>query len=119
MPAIDMLLKAMVHVESAFNADAVSPKGAMGLMQLMPATAKRYGVTSRKDPVASLEGGARYFHDLLVLFEQDLRLALAAYNAGENAVIKYQGIPPYPETQNYVERVIELRDRYRDELAGV
>ena len=113
------LLKAMVHVESAFNAEAISPKGALGLMQLMPATAKRYGVASRKDPVASLEGGARYFYDLLVLFDQDLRLALAAYNAGENAVLKHQGIPPYPETQNYVERVIELRDKYRDELAGV
>ncbi len=112
------LLKAMVHVESAFDADAISPKGAMGLMQLMPATAKRYGVKSRKDPVASLEGGGRYLLDLLYQFDQDLRLALAAYNAGENAVVKYNGIPPFAETQNYVERVIELRDKYRRNLVG-
>ena len=113
------LLKAMVHVESAFNPEALSPKGAMGLMQLMPATAERYGVTSREDPVASLEGGGRYMYDLLALFDQDLRLALAAYNAGENAVMKYNGIPPYPETRNYVERVIQLLASYRRNLAGV
>ena len=109
----------MVHVESAFNPEALSPKGAMGLMQLMPATAERYGVTSREDPVASLEGGGRYMYDLLALFDQDLRLALAAYNAGENAVMKYNGIPPYPETRNYVERVIQLLASYRRNLAGV
>ncbi len=112
------LLKAMVHVESAFNPNAVSPKGAKGLMQLMPATAKRFGVVMREDPVASLEGGGRYMRYLLSMFNQDTRLALAAYNAGENAVTKYNGIPPYPETQDYVERVIKLRDKYRKNLIG-
>jgi soluble lytic murein transglycosylase-like protein len=112
------LLKAMVHVESAFNPNAVSPKGAKGLMQLMPATAKRFGVIERGDPVASLEGGGQYMRYLLSLFNQDTRLALAAYNAGENAVAKYNGIPPYPETQDYVERVIELRNKYRKNLIG-
>jgi soluble lytic murein transglycosylase-like protein len=112
------LLKAMVHVESAFNPNAISPKGAKGLMQLMPATAKRFGVVERGDPVESLEGGGQYMHYLLSLFNQDTRLALAAYNAGENAVTKYNGIPPYPETQDYVERVIELRNKYRKNLSG-
>ncbi len=112
------LLKAIVHVESAFNPNALSPKGAKGLMQLMPETAKRYGVVSREDPVASLLGGGRYMRDLLVMFNQNTRLALAAYNAGENAVTKYNGIPPYPETQNYVEKVIELRNKYRKNLVG-
>ena len=112
------LLKAIVHVESSFNPEALSPKGAKGLMQLMPATARRYGVVSRSDPVASLEGGGRYMRDLLVLFDSDLRLALAAYNAGENAVIKYNGIPPYRETQNYVEKVMRLRDKYKKNLVG-
>ena len=112
------LLKAMVHVESAFNPDALSPKGAKGLMQLMPATAKRFGVTTRADPIASLDGGSRYMQYLLTLFDQNTRLALAAYNAGENAVTKYNGIPPYPETENYVEKVMLLRDQYRINLAG-
>ena len=113
------LLKAIVHIESSFNADALSPKGAMGLMQLMPATAQRYGVTSRRDPVESLEGGGRYMRDLLRQFDQDLELALAAYNAGENAVVKYEGIPPYPETRAYVSNVMALLDKYRVNLSGV
>ncbi len=112
------LLKAIVHIESSFNADALSPKGAMGLMQLMPATAKRYGVRSRRDPMESLEGGGRYMRDLLSQFDQDLELALAAYNAGENAVVKYSGIPPYPETRAYVTNVMALLDKYRENLSG-
>ena len=112
------LLKAIVHVESAFNPVAVSPKGATGLMQLMPATAQRYGVVSRTDPAASLDGGGRYLRDLLQMFDFDLRLALAAYNAGEGAVMRYNGIPPYPETQGYVENVIRMLDAYRRNLAG-
>ena len=112
------LLKAMIHTESGFNPDALSPKGAKGLMQLMPATAKRYGVVNRGDPIESLEGGGRYMRDLLLLFDHDIRLALAAYNAGENAVKKYNGIPPYNETENYVKKVIALRDQYRKELIG-
>ncbi len=113
------LMKAIVHAESAFDPRAISPKGATGLMQLMPATAARYGVTDRFNPVQSLEGGGRYMRDLLMLFNHDTRLALAAYNAGENAVARYQGIPPYAETQDYVETVMRLLDLYRKEMLGV
>ena len=82
-------------------------------MQLMPATASRYGVKNRKDPTDSLRGGSRYFRDLLDLFDDDIRLALAAYNAGENAVIKYgRKIPPYRETQNYVKKVLKYYEEY-------
>jgi hypothetical protein len=100
------LLHAVVRAESAYDPRAVSSKGAVGLMQLMPATAKRYGVHDREDPRQNLSGGARYLRDLLELFEDDLTLALAAYNAGENAVLRYgRQVPPYPETQNYVRKV--------------
>jgi soluble lytic murein transglycosylase-like protein len=112
------LLKAMIHVESAFNPNAISPKGAGGLMQLMPTTAQRYGISRRFDPTESIEGGSRYMRDLLAMFDYDTRLALAAYNAGENAVTRYRGIPPYPETENYVEKVMRLRDQYRKGLVG-
>ena len=101
------LIQAVAQVESAFNPHAESPKGALGLMQLMPATAQRYGVTNPLDPAANLLGGARYLSDLLRLFNDDLELALAAYNAGENAVMKYdKQIPPYRETRAYVPRVL-------------
>ena len=101
------LLHAMVMVESAYNPQAISRKGAQGLMQLMPETANRYGVNDSYDPRQNLEGGARYIKDLLAEFQFDLKLALAAYNAGENAVKKYGNqIPPYPETQEYVEKVL-------------
>ena len=101
------LIHAVVRAESAYRSDAVSSKGAMGLMQLMPATAQRYGVSDRSDPAQNLRGGSEYLRDLLVMFENDLQLALAAYNAGENAVIRYgRRIPPYAETQNYVRKVI-------------
>jgi len=101
------LLHAVVQVESAYNPKATSNKGAQGLMQLMPATASRYGVDDAYDPSQNLEGGARYLKDLLSMFKYDLKLALAAYNAGENAVKKYGNeIPPYPETQNYVQKVM-------------
>ena len=101
------LVHAVVRAESAYRSDAVSSKGAVGLMQLMPATAQRYGVSDRTDPAQNLRGGSAYLRDLLVMFENDLQLALAAYNAGENAVIRYgRQIPPYPETQNYVRKVI-------------
>jgi len=103
------LLQALVTVESNFRADAVSPKGAIGLMQIIPATGKRYGATDLADPMTNLQCGAHYLSDLLKLFDQDLTLALAAYNAGENAVIRYGNkIPPYAETQNYVKKVTEL-----------
>jgi len=100
------LLHAVIHVESAYNPTAISTAGAVGMMQLMPDTAKRYGVYDRHDPVQNIEGGTRYLKDLIQLFN-DLRLAIAAYNAGENAVIKYRHtIPPYPETQRYVQEVL-------------
>ena len=103
------LLHAVVRVESAYDPRAVSSKGAVGLMQLMPATAERFGVSDREDPQQSLTGGASYLRELLALFDDDLTLALAAYNAGENAVIRNgNAVPPYPETQNYVRKVTSL-----------
>jgi soluble lytic murein transglycosylase-like protein len=108
------LLHAMVRVESAYNPQAVSRKGAQGLMQLMPGTASRYGVLNSYDPRQNLEGGARYLSDLLKEFEYDIRLALAAYNAGENAVRRYGNtIPPFPETINYVDKVLGEYERNR------
>lgn len=102
------LLHAVVTVESNYRPAVVSPKGAVGLMQLMPATARRYGVEDSTDPAQNLMGGAHYLRDLLDLFEQDVKLALAAYNAGENAVKRYDNqIPPYSETQNYVRKVLD------------
>lgn len=102
------LLHAVVRTESAYNPVAVSPAGATGLMQLMPATAARYRVADIDDPTENLRGGARYLRDLLDMFGNDLQLALAAYNAGENAVAQYGNrIPPYPETQRYVRKVLQ------------
>jgi soluble lytic murein transglycosylase-like protein len=100
------LIHAIVRVESGYRPDARSPKGAMGLMQLMPATASRLGVARPYDPVANLDGGIRYLKDLLGQF--DLPLALAAYNAGESAVRRFQGIPPFAETRAYVRQVLAL-----------
>ncbi len=102
------LLHAVIRAESAYNPYAVSPKGAVGLMQLMPDTAARYGVYDRYDPFENLEAGARYLRDLLSAFK-DVKLAVAAYNAGEGAVRKYGNkIPPYFETQEYVSRVLKF-----------
>ncbi len=101
------LLRAVIVVESGFNARAVSRKGAVGLMQLMPETARRYGASDRYDPRQNVHAGARYLRSLMDRYDQDLELALAAYNAGENAVDRYGGqIPPYRETQAYVPRVL-------------
>jgi len=102
------LVQAMITAESNFDPYAVSRAGAQGLMQLMPDTAARYRVENPFDPQANLEGGMRYLRDLLLMFPSDLRHVLAAYNAGEGAVQQYGGIPPYPETQRYVERVLAL-----------
>ena len=111
------LLHAIILVESAYNPKATSEKGAQGLMQLMPGTAERYGVTDAYDPLQNLEGGARYLKDLLAMFKYDLKLALAAYNAGEGAVKKYGNeIPPYPETQNYV---IKVMGHYRKNMLAM
>jgi soluble lytic murein transglycosylase-like protein len=108
------LLHAVITAESSYNANAISRAGAVGLMQLMPDTARRYGVSNRTDPRANILGGSRYLRDLLGMFNNNLVLALAAYNAGENAVIRHgKKIPPYPETQTYVKRVLEYYKRYR------
>ena len=111
------LIHAVVSVESAYRVTAVSRKGAGGLMQLMPETAQRYGVTDRFDPVQNLHGGARYLSDLLKMFNGDVRLTLAAYNAGENNVIKYGNqIPPFQETRAYVPKVLGLYRKYQGTL---
>ena len=108
----ESLLHAVIKAESNYNADAVSQKGAVGLMQLMPQTAKRYGVLDARDPAANVLGGARYLKSLLALFDADLALALAAYNAGPGAVERSRRtVPPYTETQRYVPRVLELYRR--------
>ena len=103
------LLHAVIQAESAYNTNAISPAGAVGLMQLMPDTAQRYGVADRRDAEQNIDGGARYLKDLLTMFNSDLKLAVAGYNAGEGAVMKYNyRIPPYPETINYVQQVLSL-----------
>lgn len=102
------LVKAVIQVESNYQPRAISPKGARGLMQLMPATAARYGVKRIFDPQQNVEGGVRYLRDLLDLFNSDLELVLAAYNAGENRVLQMNGIPNFKETQNYVRKVLAL-----------
>lgn len=108
------LVHAVISAESGYNPHAQSRKGALGLMQLMPETARRYSVADRMDPVQNIEGGTRYLSDLLRLFNNDLQLVVAAYNAGEKAVVRYGNrIPPFPETLAYVPRVLEFYRRYR------
>ncbi|WP_200156881.1 lytic transglycosylase domain-containing protein [Allochromatium vinosum] len=103
------LLHAVIRAESAYNPAAVSRAGAQGLMQLMPGTAARYGVRDSFDPAENIRGGSAYLRDLLDLFDQDVKLALAGYNAGEGAVIKHgRQIPPYTETQDYVRKVLSF-----------
>ena len=99
------LIKAVIATESSFREMAVSHAGAQGLMQLMPQTAKRFKVKESFDPEQNIDGGAQYLKFLIKLFDNDMDLVLAAYNAGEGAVQKYGGIPPYPETINYVKKV--------------
>jgi len=106
------LVTAVVSVESGFRPRAVSPKGAQGLMQLMPGTAESLGVEDAFDPSQNLDGGARHLGQLLTLYGGDLERALAAYNAGETAVHRHGGVPPYRETRAYVKKVLE---RYRTE----
>jgi transglycosylase-like protein with SLT domain len=103
------LVRAVIQVESGYQERARSPKGAMGLMQLMPATARQYAVTDPYDPVANIEAGIAHLKSLLDRFPT--ALALAAYNAGEAAVLRFHGIPPYPETRDYVSRILKLVGR--------
>ena len=99
------LIHSIIKAESNYNPYAVSVKGAAGLMQLMPETARQYGVKDRFDPVENIEGGTKYLKDLIKIYDKNLELILAAYNAGQEAIKKYKGIPPYPETINYIEKV--------------
>ncbi|MGA3208866.1 MAG: lytic transglycosylase domain-containing protein [Syntrophales bacterium] len=107
------LIKAIIKAESNFNHRAVSRKGARGLMQLMPATASSLQVQDSFHPENNIEGGVKYLRYLLNYFNGNLPLALAAYNAGENAVIRHRGVPPYRETQVYIQRVLSYLDKYR------
>jgi soluble lytic murein transglycosylase-like protein len=112
----ESLIRAIIHAESAYQPDARSPKGAQGLMQLMPATAADLNVGNPFDPAENIDGGARYLSQLLAQFKGDVDLATAAYNAGPQAVNKYGGVPPYDETREYVRRVKILYRRYNGVL---
>lgn len=113
------LIRAVISAESGYNPYAVSRAGAVGLMQLMPQTARRYNVANLHDPEQNIHGGARYLRDLLAMFNNDKRLALAAYNAGEQAVVKYGNrIPPFRETVAYVPKVLNYYERYRNGYAS-
>ena len=114
----EAVVRAIIHAESAFNPNALSRVGAQGLMQLMPATARRFGVGNPFDAGQNIQGGVQYLAWLLKRFNGDLTLAAAGYNAGEGAVDKYNGVPPYKETQRYVQRVGILAERYRNSLVA-
>jgi len=107
------LVLAVIAVESGFQVDAVSSKGALGLMQLMPGTARELGVTDALDPAQNLDGGTRYLRQLVALYGGDLGRALAAYNAGPGAVKRHQGVPPYRETHHYIDKVLKRYARAR------
>jgi len=113
----ESIVRAIIHAESAYNPNALSRAGAQGLMQLMPATARRFGVSNAFDARQNIQGGVQYLAWLLKRFNNNLTLAAAGYNAGEGAVDKYNGVPPYSETQRYVQRVGQLADRYRGSTA--
>ena len=114
----EAIVRAIIHAESAFNPNALSRVGAQGLMQLMPATARRFGVGNAFDAGQNIRGGVQYLAWLLKRFDGNLSLAAAGYNAGEGAVDKCKGVPPYSETQRYVQRVGLLAERYRGTLAS-
>ncbi len=110
----DALVHAVISAESNYNPRAVSRAGAQGIMQLMPDTARRYGVANSMDPKQNIDGGVKYLKDLLAMFNGNLSLAVAGYNAGENAVIRYGNkIPPYPETESYVPRVMDYYRKFQ------
>ena len=110
------LIQAVIHVESNFDPQAVSPKGAQGLMQLMPQTARDLQVSDVFSPKENIDGGTRYLRYLMDIYNQDMSLALAAYNAGPEKVNLYRGIPPYQETKTYVQRVTQIYNRLRNPL---
>lgn len=112
----EAIVRAIIHAESAFRPHVVSPKNAQGLMQLIPATARRFGVRDAFDPAQNIEGGVKYLAWLLKRYNGDLTMAAAGYNAGEGAVDRYKGVPPYRETRQYVARVGQLAERYRKAL---
>ncbi len=114
----EAVIRAIMHAESAFKPNALSRVGAQGLMQLMPATARRFGVSNSFDPEQNIRGGVQYLAWLLKRFNGNLTLAAAGYNAGEGAVDRHKGVPPYSETRRYVERVAVLAERYRGHLAS-
>jgi len=114
----EAIVRAIIHAESAFNPLALSRVGAQGLMQLMPPTARRFGVTDAFNAQQNIQGGVKYLAWLLKRFNGNLTLAAAGYNAGEGAVDRYKGVPPYRETQHYVQRVGILADRYRGTIAA-
>ena len=114
----EAIVRAIMHAESAYNPNALSRAGAQGLMQLMPATAARFGVANAFDPGQNIRGGVQYLAWLLKRYNNDLTLAAAGYNAGEGAVDRHKGVPPYSETQRYVVRVGQLADRYRGHVAA-
>ncbi len=109
----ESLIRAIIHAESAYQPEALSPRGAQGLMQLTPATQQALHIEDVFDPVSNIEGGTRYLARLMKEFNQDIALTVAAYNAGPGAVRKYGGVPPYKETREYVRRVRILYRRYR------
>jgi soluble lytic murein transglycosylase-like protein len=112
------LVRAVIHAESAFNPKAVSPRGAQGLMQLMPPTAEELGIRNALDVDQNIHGGVKYLATLLKRFDGDTTLATAAYNAGPGAVHQYDGVPPFAETKAYTERVAILHQRYRQAVKG-
>ena len=112
------LVHSVIKTESNYNPNAVSPKGARGLMQLVPSTARRFGVDDPSNPVQNLQGGAKYLKYLLNLYQGNESLALAAYNAGEQSVARYGGVPPFPETQRYVVTVKQRVAQARKPVAG-
>jgi len=114
----ESLIRAIIHAESAYQPDAQSPKGAQGLMQLMPATQQEMRVADPFNPALNIKGGTRYLSDLLLEFGGDVVMAAAAYNAGPGAVHKYGGIPPYEETREYVRRIQILYERYGKKGSG-
>lgn len=113
------LIHAVISIESSYKPCAMSPKGAEGLMQLMPSTANKYGIKDSCDPEDNINGGVEYLSDLLKRYNGNGRLALAAYNAGENAVDKYEGIPPYDETIQYIEKIESILGQNLNEYLAI